>query len=409
MNYYLENYAVRGQLIDDSVQYDLGIIVVIPCYDELSLIPTLESLFYCDEPVCSVEIIIVINASEDTSESIKKQNSQTQVEAKEWLKNHVKEKLTYFFIEENNLPKKHAGVGLARKIGMDEAVRRFEEINNPNGVILCFDADARCDKNYLVEVEKHFKNNAITPACSIHFEHPITGTEFAETIYKGITQYELHLRIYKNGLAYAGLPYAYHTIGSSMAVRNSIYQKQNGMNKRKAGEDFYFLQKLVPLGNFTELKTTTVTPSPRVSDRVPFGTGKAMIDFITDNEQEIQSYHPNSYIDLKAFSTVLPDLYDNQQVLFPASVDGFLNSIHWKIDCEKIRKNSTSRTHFVKLFFNWFNAFKVLKYIHYSRNHHYPDRSVFDVGNQLLKLLGEEQQDSVALMLKKYRSIDKST
>ena len=30
-------------------------------------------------------------------------------------------------------------------------------------------------------------------------------------------------------MAYAGLPYAFHTIGSSMAVRSEAYQKQNGM------------------------------------------------------------------------------------------------------------------------------------------------------------------------------------
>ena len=36
------------------------------------------------------------------------------------------------------------GVGLARKTGMDEAVRRFNAINNPEGIILNLDADCTC-------------------------------------------------------------------------------------------------------------------------------------------------------------------------------------------------------------------------------------------------------------------------
>ena len=406
MNYYLDNYAVRPQLIPDSVPRNLGVIVVIPCYNETQLTNSLQSLFDCTLPSCSVEIIVVINASENSSPEIIKQNKKTLDEALNWAETHQKNKLSYCFIEENSLPKKHAGVGLARKIGMDEAVRRFETINHSNGVIVCFDADAKCEKNYLIEIEKHFKALPKTPACSIHFEHPIAGEEFPEEIYHGIIQYELYLRVYKNGLAYAGLPYAYHTIGSSMAVRNSAYQKQNGMNKRKAGEDFYFLQKLIPLGDFTEITTTKVIPSPRVSDRVPFGTGKAMGNFIVDSESEIQSYHVNSYADLKCFCELLPNLYDNPFVEFPTSLKDFLESIDWKIDCEKIRKNSTSKSHFVKLFYNWFNAFKVLKYMHFSRDNYYPDQPVFTAGNKLLSMLGEKEQGSLVLMLETYRQID---
>jgi len=407
MTYYLDNYAVRGQLIKNTPQSDLGIIVVIPCHNETGLTNSLQSLYKCELPACSLEVIVVINASESSSPEIINQNKKTFYEALSWVESHQKNKLSYYFIEENSLPQKHAGVGLARKIGMDEAVRRFDTINNPNGVIVCFDADARCEHNYLVEIENHFKTHSKTPACSIHFEHPTVGNNFSKEIYEGIIQYELHLRVYKNGLSYAGLPYAYHTIGSSMAVVSSAYQKQNGMNKRKAGEDFYFLQKLIPLGSFTELTTTKVIPSPRVSDRVPFGTGKAMGDFLEGKEKVMYSYNTNSYKDLKQFCEVLPYLYDNANIDLPQSINNFLESVKWKCSYHKIKQNSTSREHFTKLFFNWFNAFKVLKYMHHARDNYYPDQSVFDVGNNLLKLLEENQQDSSMLMLKKYREMDR--
>ena len=70
---------------------------------------------------------------------------------------------------------------MARKIGMDEAVRRFERIKKEDGIIVCFDADSECAANYFIEVEKHF-NQSGQGACSIYFEHPISGQEFSKEI-----------------------------------------------------------------------------------------------------------------------------------------------------------------------------------------------------------------------------------
>jgi len=450
VNYYLDRFSVREELIKQKPTTDLGIVVVIPCSNEPNLIASLQSLYNCDKPTCSVEVIVVINASEKAESIVLLQNKTSLLEAEEWKSNSFNEiallrqaqyklnlAMTFYFIEENELPKKHAGVGLARKIGMDEAVRRFDMINNHQGIIACFDADALCETNYLVELEKHFKQYPKSPACSIHYEHPITGNEFPEAIYNGITQYELHLRYYKNGLAYANLPYAFHTIGSSMAVRSEAYQKQNGMNKRKAGEDFYFLQKLIPLGNFTELKTTKIIPSPRVSDRVPFGTGKAMQNWLGDaynvcryslssdnriNEnsakqglsekgtirvakQELLSYNPKSFIDLKAFTKAVPDFYNGKNNI-PSSVQAFIDTIDFEENLTNIKKNSKSETHFTEVFFKWFNAFKVLKYMHFARDNYYPDVLVFEGANSLLKFLEQPRQKDNENLLLAYREID---
>lgn len=406
MNFYLSKYAVRDQLIFSQPSASLELIVVIPCCNETNLLSSLKSLSLCSQPKANAEVIVVINASENASDNLINQNKITFKEASDWIDKQELKWLKFHLIQENSLPKKHAGVGLARKIGMDEAVRRFEQVNNHNGVIVCFDADSQCEKNYLVEIENHFKKNPKTPACSIHFEHPIEGEEFSSEIYKGIAQYELHLRYYKNGLAYAGLPYAFHTIGSSMAVRSSAYQKQNGMNKRKAGEDFYFLQKLIPLGGFTEIKTTKVIPSPRVSDRVPFGTGRAMQEWLIDGKDEMFSYNVQSFKDLKSFVEQVPNLYEYPNVKFPESVNAFLTTIDFEESLHKIKANATSEKHFVKLFFNWFNAFKVLKYMHYLRDNFYQDRVISEASNTLLDYLSIEKKASVKELLVKYRDMD---
>lgn len=404
MNYYLNRYSVREELIAQNPKENLGIVVVIPCCNEPALTASLQSLYNCDEPVCAVEVIVVINASEKADETVLKQNTKSLIEAEEWAKGHA-QKFKIYFIEENQLHKKHAGVGLARKIGMDEAVRRFKAVNNHQGIIACFDADAQCEANYLVELENHFKQHPKSPACSIHFEHPIIGSDFSEAIYNGITQYELHLRYYKNGLGYANLPYAFHTIGSSMAVRSEAYQKQNGMNKRKAGEDFYFLQKLIPLGHFTEIKTTKIIPSPRVSDRVPFGTGKAMQSWLDDEKDVLMSYNPLSFIALKTFAQVVPILFKGETNI-PESVQAFLGSIDFEANLKNIRKNSKSEAHFTEVFFKWFNAFKVLKYMHFARDNYYPDVTIFEGANGLLELLEQPLQKSNESLLLAYREID---
>lgn len=89
-------------------------------------------------------------------------------------------------------------------------------------------------------------------------------------------KYELYLRYYRLALEYTGHPHAYHCIGSAFAVRTLDYVAQGGMNKRQAGEDFYFLQKLIATGRYATLQSTQVYPSPRFSGRTPFGTGQAV-------------------------------------------------------------------------------------------------------------------------------------
>lgn len=383
MSYYIKNLIEREQEISAPVSNELNIIVVIPCYNETGLITALSSLKSCEKPQGKVEVITVINSSESESNQIKENNAKMLEKAKVFSIKNSLEWINFYFIDANNLPDKDAGVGLARKIGMDEAVYRFENINK-DGIIACFDADSICQNNYFVELEKHFESYPKSPACSIYFEHPLAGTEFSEGNYQAISAYELHLRYYKNALKYGGFPYAFHTIGSSMAVKSRSYQKQGGMNKRKAGEDFYFLQKMMVLGNFSELNTTTVYPSSRVSDRVPFGTGRAMQNYLNQEIKEYTTYNFQSFIDLKYIVEQLDNLYLNE-IDFPKTVLDYFNTISFNENVVKIRQNSTSLIHFKQLFFNWFNAFKVLKFVHFARENYYADVSVELAASELLK------------------------
>ncbi|MFK7899889.1 MAG: glycosyltransferase family 2 protein [Cyclobacteriaceae bacterium] len=364
---YLERYGYPDQQLFSTPNPTTEIIIVIPCYKEKEQLITLDSLLSCDAPNCHTEAIIVFNGSVKDSKEIQSINTQSLLDFNNWILKNTPSHLTFHAIECFDLPPKDAGVGLARKIGMDEAVRRFIILGKEQGVILCTDADTLFIKNYLIEIETYFTEHPTIEAVSIDYKHPLNGENGQQ-----IAAYEYHLNYYVESLRYAGYPHAYQTIGSSMAVRSNAYQKRGGMNKRKAGEDFYFLHKFIPHGNFGEIKTTHTIPSPRISDRVPFGTGKKMADW--KNEAEFYTYNFQTFEDLKSFIDQLDSLFHSDDLtIFPKTVQSFLTNQEINRVLERIRKDSRTLKDFKKNFYFWFDGLKVLKFVHFLRDHFYPD------------------------------------
>lgn len=404
---YIKKHSLRSAIIKEKVNDKLGLVIVIPAYNEKSILKPLQALSACSKPLSAVEVIVVFNASETDDSSVRATNEAAMTEAETYYNQLNRPPYKLHLINENELPKKHAGVGLARKIGMDEAVRRLGQANNTKAPIICFDADSCCAPNYLCSIEEHFKTYATTPACSIHFEHPLNGEEFNEEIYSGIALYELHLRYYKNGLGFANLPYAYHTIGSSMAVRATDYCKQGGMNKGKAGEDFYFLQKFIKIGTFSELKTTKVIPSPRVSDRVPFGTGRALMEMIEQDRDLKTSYAWSSFLVLKEAVQNVHSWYMGE-IRTHAYFKEFVGEEQLRAKVDEIRSQSTTQKLFIKRFFYWFDAFRCLKFMHFLRDNYFPNEGMLNSVPKLLIELGETTiEKTYVAYLNQLRAIDR--
>ncbi|MCB1232282.1 MAG: glycosyltransferase family 2 protein [Verrucomicrobiae bacterium] len=408
MTRYLRERTLFGPLIKVEPSSDLGLCVVIPARDESeSLLQSLASLRACDSTTGSAEVIVVVNTSETDSSEIVARNAESAALARDWAAEDGNGRLRFHILEAHGLPRKHAGVGLARKIGMDEACRRLERVGRPDGVIACFDADSRCDPNYLAEIESLFRIDEAAQACSIHFEHPLEGDEFSSEIYHAITDYELHLRTYVNAQRFAGFPFATQTIGSSMAVRCVAYQAQNGMNRRQAGEDFYFLHKFTPLGNVRELNTTRVIPSPRASHRVPFGTGRAVGERINEGGPCL-TYAPASFLDLGEFFGRLDDGFESKFDHLPDSIGAFLETQAFSERLSEIRANVTNAEAFRVRFFRWFNAFLVMKYLHFARDRYHPDVEVTEAARWLLEQRGEPAPLSARELLLRWREIDRT-
>nr|VFK57619.1 MAG: Glycosyltransferase like family 2 [Candidatus Kentron sp. TUN]VFK65843.1 MAG: Glycosyltransferase like family 2 [Candidatus Kentron sp. TUN] len=458
-NSYLRKHQLSLSRILTPPRLDLGLIVVIPCYNEPNIGLVLDCLWHCKRPACGVEVIVLVNAVYADAPHVHAQNQWTVMFTKNWIAAHQDDSLQFHVLDFPGLPPRHAGVGLARKLGMDEAVARFTAAGNPDGIIACLDADCCCDGNYLTALVAHFRASLESPGCAVYFEHPldsktlydssidlkitscennqipssINDDQLARRARAAIVGYELHLRYYVHGLRYAGSPYAFYTVGSCMAVRTRIYEKQGGMNRRKAGEDFYFLQKIIGLGNFTELRSTRVLPSPRISERVPFGTGRMIGNSLGRGEHVFYTYAPEVFRDLRLFLSRIGNLYDDEKVdsrfvtdyltMDPAAAElseylpAFLTRQRFNERWAEIRRNAASSRTFRKRFHHWFNALLTLQFIHFATAHRYPKISVEQAAHRLLEWSGEKQNsvnhsngntsDQQETLLLRYRTIDR--
>lgn len=367
---YLNKQQHNNTLINAPAHNELKLIVIIPAYNEPNILQTLNSLFECRIPKFACEVIVLINDSEVTTLQIQEQNFKTKNDVQNWINHKQAPNLTFHCTYVKSLPKKHAGAGLARKLAMDEAIRRFYKIKNYNGIIASLDADTLVSPNYLNEIQKSFSINKRQNCAIFNFEHQITSNLPSEQK-RAIILYELYLRYFKQALAYTGFPHAFHTIGSCFAVAADAYVKQGGMNRRQGGEDFYFLHKIFPLKGTIELTTVTVYPSSRISNRVPFGTGPALAKILDDGDYF--TYNPVYFQYLKQFFSNINQLYNctnpeieqyyEKQCHF--SIKNFISIDEFTDHISEINKNSSSETTFVNRFYNWFDAFKVIKYLNY--------------------------------------------
>ena len=285
------------------------------------------------------------------------------------------------------LPEKDAGAGLARKIGMDLALTVFDYDSVNKKILISLDADCVVEKNYLSEIVNSF-NKKNLHAAVINYAHEIYGAGS-----QAIICYEIFLRYYELGLRFAGSPFAFHAIGSTITCDYESYIKAGGMNKRKAGEDFYFLEKLAKVTSIERINETTVHPSPRGSWRVPFGTGQRINRFLSKTQNEYLLYNPDSFLILKKWLDVFL-LSDNSGTIplinsaeaIDKRLKDFLLNQNFENDWNEILLNSTTSIQINRQKINWFDGFRTMKLIHYLRDNELPMINMFDALDKFFEL-----------------------
>jgi len=411
---YLEERAIFPRFINDPPHGDTGIIIVVPSYNEPDITNLLDSLASCDEPACKTEIIIVVNAPAGAPEECIENNRYSIRSIESWSRTHTSF-FNLYIIDTTSAKMEGRGVGLARKTGMDEAVRRFNLTDRPEGVISSLDADCTVERNYFTAITGELLNRKERSACSVYFEHPLSGDDFPEAVYRSITQYELYLRYYYQGLVFTGHPYVHHTVGSSMAVKALPYVRAGGMNRRMAGEDFYFIQKLIPAGGYFNLNQTTVYPSPRSSYRVPFGTGVTITKLSSSGDDLLKTYNLGAFKELKKFFGMLdgifkspPEKLGSFHSSLPRGIKQFIGNDEWSARILEIKNNTNGLRSFEKRFFSWFNMFRIVKYLNSVHETLFSREPVTGPASSLLNEIGVsiESDDPVSL-LRRYRMLEK--
>jgi len=176
------------------------------------------------------------------------------------------------------------GVGLARRIGCDLALRLMARGDVLGPWIHTTDADAQLPVNYFESLGEHpgqqprvlgIPGDQRSLSAYIYpYWHLPTGEPLQD---QAIGHYEMYLRHYSLGLWAAGSAWGFPTIGSTLCIHARAYAAVRGMPKRLAGEDFHILAKLAKVGPVAVLEGAPIQLSGRPSTRAPFGTGSGSL------------------------------------------------------------------------------------------------------------------------------------
>ncbi|GAB3093192.1 hypothetical protein G8770_06215 [Aestuariicella hydrocarbonica] len=270
------------------------------------------------------------------------------------------------------IPKKQ-GVGLARKIGCDLAAQLIADGFIASPWIHSTDADAFLPDEYFNAAQQLAENSA---AATYDFQHR-RGKDLTS---QATEHYERTLHHYVNGLKHAGSPYAYHTIGSILVLNHKHYCQARGFPKRSGGEDFYLLNKLAKLGAIEHL-TARVELQPRLSHRVPFGTGPATLKILhaLEEDQPVLSYDPVIFDHLQECLATLTAAITSAEppaaalLRLPAITQSALASLDFP-QCLKHLQQNPNPDWQSQHFHHWLDAFRTLKFVRFLQAEAFPPK-----------------------------------
>ena len=359
INLYLKKRGVKGLWgLSPIPNYKFQNIVIIPAYAELEYIgQTLDSLSQCEvDSFDNTLVAVVVNNELNAHSNIIDNNQQTLSNLKK-----RKDPFSLAVIDASSdgmsIPKKHAGVGMARKIGMDLAL----EFAYPHSLLFSLDADSLVAITYFREIQYHF-NSTHSVAAVVEFSHSKNENSDLEI---AIRQYETFLKNTSTNLVDAGSPYGYVSMGSTIICRAEAYASIGGMPRRKATEDFYFLQAFAKFRSIDKIESVLVYPSSRESERVYLGTGFRMSKAKNGEGLDELAYPNEAFQTLKVWLSIAMDGYTEEVNQIMVKVQKFSPVLHNYLMEENIeniwnplRESSPTEIHFQKQFHRWFDALK---------------------------------------------------
>jgi hypothetical protein len=311
---YLARHAEPVARVAGELDAAFGHALVVPAYGEgdslFSLLGSVPA-----GPAGPVLIVVVLNARQDSPPSVHEANASTrerlartlqlsaEISAGPPIRAYATAGGSLVLIDRaatgDFLPEGQ-GVGLARKIGNDFALGLSASGKLASSWIHNTDADAVLPGDYFDQIA-----DAGSAAAALYFfDHRY---DQQENVAIAARLYDISLRYYVLGLAWAGSPYAYQSMGSCLAIAPDAYAAVRGFPKKNAAEDFYVLNKLAKVGAISRLAGKPVLAEGRISERVPFGTGRAVGDLVASPHrlERFPLYHPLVFAHLAGWLEVL--------------------------------------------------------------------------------------------------------
>ena len=260
------------------------------------------------------------------------------------------------------------GVGLARKIGADIALKLINEGVIQNPIIHSTDADARLPKNYFSQTQPSDAAGWVYA-----YRHRLPAPDHLKT---AMRLYELKLSHFTGGLRWAGSRFDHASLGSIIAINAAAYAQVRGFPKRATGEDFYLLNKLAKVGPIIRLQGTRVELSPRLSERVPIGTGTGVRALINQNFRKTALfYNPKTFSHLQSLLAALAkaETTDALEAISNPKIQSYFTSSNCLSTFRKLEANVGHKNHYQRALLNWFDGFQQLKFLHHLRDLDLPD------------------------------------
>lgn len=234
--------------------------------------------------------------------------------------------------------KGEGGAGAARKALMDYALRN----SGDDVILISADADTTFDTEYVESVANLFHANPAAIALAAPYYHPLSGDDAAD---RAMLRYELFMRFYLMNLIRIRSPFAFTAIGSALAITGKGYKSTGGMPQKPVGEDFYLLQKAAKRSKVLTALPCSVYPAARLSQRVGYGTGPAILEGMAGVSERYRFIHPKHFDTLRDLYDLFPELYQKN---LHTSADLFLQSVFGELPWNTLRRNAASERTFVK-------------------------------------------------------------
>jgi hypothetical protein len=220
------------------------------------------------------------------------------------------------------------------------------------------DADTFYPADYLGTLKRFFGEHRSSWGVALPYYHQLTGDQIQDRL---ILRYEIYMRCFLLNMFRIENPYAFTALGSAMAFPVWAYRKAGGLTPVLSGEDFYFLQKLVKYGSVDLYVSTTAFPSSRLSDRVIFGTGPALIKGSRGDWSSYPIYEPRFFDEIRETFVLFPSLFEKD---IPTPMDNFLK-LQFRTErlWDALRENYKDQENFVRACRNKVDGLRILQYL----------------------------------------------